>query len=239
MTFSLTVPDIAISPAIATNALESVMGYSFKNRAYLEMSLVHKSYSRELNNERLEFLGDAVLDLAMSDVLMRNFPEDAEGDLTKKRAALVNEITLNEIAQNLELQSYIQLGKAEQDSGLNMNSRLLSSCLEALLGAIYIDSGYQEAYAVVDKLFLGRIHAIKSGIPFFEDYKTQLQEFIQKKYHITPEYQLVNTAGPEHQKIFEIEVLIQGKTVAKAEGRSKKMAEQNAAKKALEVIHEL
>ena len=170
---------------------------------------------------------------------MLNFPEDAEGDLTKKRAALVNEITLNEIAQNLELQSYIQLGKAEQDSGLNMNSRLLSSCLEALLGAIYIDSGYQEAYAVVGKLFLGRIHAIKSGIPFFEDYKTQLQEFIQKKYHITPEYQLVNTAGPEHQKIFEIEVLIQGKTVAKAEGRSKKMAEQNAAKKALEVIHEL
>lgn len=229
--------------------LNSQLNYNFKNKSLLDLSLLHKSMSHHstslkgpyslANNERLEFLGDAVLDLVMSDILIHTFPEDTEGDLTKKRAALVNEMSLNEIALELKLDDCIQLGKAEMENGMNKNSRLLSSCLEALLGAIYLDSGFEESKRIIIELFSQKLEDVRNGRPLFDDYKTQLQELLQKKYHITPEYMLVNTEGPEHQKIFEIEVQVKGKVVASATGRSKKIAEQNAAKKALEVSHDI
>lgn len=233
-----------------TSYLQSQINYNFKNKSLLDLALLHKSMSHYsssqnkgpyslANNERLEFLGDAVLDLVMSDILIHQFPDDTEGDLTKKRAALVNEMSLNEIALELKLDTCIQLGKAEMDSGMNKNSRLLSSCLEALFGAIYLDGGFEASKIIIMSLFSSKLEDVRNGRPLFDDYKTQLQEMLQKKYHITPEYVLVSTEGPEHQKIFEIKVQIKGKTVASATGRSKKIAEQNAAKKALEVSHEI
>lgn len=234
--------------AEVSHQIEEILGYVFTNKSLLDLSLMHRSMANYMNgksayalanNERLEFLGDAVLDLVLSDILIHTFPQDTEGDLTKKRASLVNEMILNDIALDLKLDTSIQLGKAEMESGMNKNSRLLSSCLEALLGAIYLDGGFPSAQIIIKQLFKSRLEDIKLGRPLFDDYKTQLQELLQKKYHLTPEYYLIGTEGPEHQKVFEIEVKIKGKTIASATGRSKKIAEQNAAKKALEVSHDL
>lgn len=219
---------------------QSHLGYSFNNPKLLVEAFTHKSAfsnHRERmieSNERLEFLGDAVVDLVLSDILMNEYPSDEEGDLTKKRASLVNEYSLYEIAMQLKLENYIQLGRAEVEAGLNQNQRILASCLEALLGALYVDGGFAVVKQVVLALFATKFEKLKMGVNEFEDFKTQLQEKIQKKYHMTPSYTLVGSQGPEHQKIFEVEVLLEGKVLAKANGRNKKIAEQNAAKIALE-----
>lgn len=219
---------------------QSLLGYSFNNPKLLIEAFMHKSalngHKERLleSNERLEFLGDAVVDLIMSDILMKEYPDITEGDLTKKRASLVNELSLFEIAINLNLQSYVQLGKAEVEAGMNQNQRILASCFESLMGALYLDGGFEVAKKVVEALFKNKIEKLKSGVNEFEDFKTQLQERIQKKYHLTPFYNMTGSTGPEHQKIFEVEVLLDGKVLAKANGRNKKIAEQNAAKIALE-----
>jgi len=224
---------------------ESHLGYSFQNKKYLGQALSHKSFLYSLrerlidSNERLEFLGDAVLDLAVSDLLMSTFPEDTEGNLTKKRAALVNETTLSEIAQELCIDKVLLLGPAEIDAGLRKNPRLLASCFEALIGGLYQDGGYVVCYTVLNSVLKDRINSITEGRPFYDDYKTKLQEIIQKKFHVTPDYELVSTFGPEHQKIFEVEVRFQGKSLSRAQGKSKKIAEQLAAQRALEVSSEL
>jgi len=219
---------------------QSHLGYSFKNPKLLIEAFTHKSAlngnkERLLeSNERLEFLGDAVVDLIMSDVLMREYPTATEGDLTKKRASLVNELSLFEIAINLGLDKYVQLGRSEVEAGMNQNQRIIASCFEALMGALYLDGGFEISKKVVEVLFNEKIEKLKAGVKEFEDFKTQLQEKIQKKYHQTPLYSMIGSSGPEHQKIFEVEVLLDGKVLAKANGRNKKIAEQNAAKIALE-----
>lgn len=219
---------------------QSHLGYSFKNPKLLIEAFTHKSAlngnkERLLeSNERLEFLGDAVVDLIMSDVLMREYPTATEGDLTKKRASLVNELSLFEIAINLGLEKYVQLGKSEVEAGMNQNQRIIASCFEALMGALYLDGGFEISKRVVEVLFSEKIEKLKSGVNEFEDFKTQLQEKLQKKYHQTPLYNMIGSSGPEHQKIFEVEVLLAGKVLAKANGRNKKLAEQNAARIALE-----
>jgi ribonuclease-3 len=141
------------------------------------------------------------------------------------------------LALELGLDKYIQLGKFE--SGLQKNSRILASTFEALLGATYMDGGYIAVQTILESLFSERMERLKIGISEFEDFKTQLQEVSQKKYHTTPQYNLVGSSGPEHQKIFEVEVILNGKILAKASGKSKKIAEQNAAQKALEEHNEL
>jgi ribonuclease-3 len=219
---------------------QSQLGYTFKNPKLLFEAFTHKSVlnghkERMLeSNERLEFLGDAVIDLVMSDLLMREFPENAEGDLTKKRASLVNESSLCEIAMNLKLETYIQVGRVELEVGLNKNQRILASCFEAVIGALYLDGGFQIVSKVIEVLFTEKFDKVRAGVNEFEDFKTQLQETLQKKHHQTPIYNIVGSTGPEHQKIFEVEVLLDKQVLAKASGRNKKIAEQNAAKKALE-----
>lgn len=219
---------------------QSHLGYSFQNPKLLIEAFTHKSAlngnkERLLeSNERLEFLGDAVVDLIMSDILMREYPTVTEGDLTKKRASLVNELSLFEIAINLGLEKYVQLGKSEVEAGMNQNQRIIASCFEALMGALYLDGGFEVSKKVVETLFSEKIEKLKAGVNEFEDFKTQLQEKIQKKHRLTPNYNMVGTTGPEHQKIFEVEVLLDGKVLAKANGRNKKIAEQNAARIALE-----
>lgn len=219
---------------------QSHLGYSFNNPKLLIEAFTHKSAlngnkERLLeSNERLEFLGDAVVDLIMSDILMREYPASTEGDLTKKRASLVNELSLSEIAINLGLEKYVQLGRSEVEAGMNQNQRIIASCFEALMGALYLDGGFEVSKKVVETLFNEKIEKLKSGVNEFEDFKTQLQERIQKKYRQTPLYNMTGSTGPEHQKIFEVEVLLDGKVLAKANGRNKKIAEQNAAKIALE-----
>lgn len=215
--------------------LEKRLNFKFKDAKLLEQALTHRSFQEDKSqNERLEFLGDAVIDLVMSDLLMREFPQNAEGDLTKKRAALVNEFSLCEIATNLKLDTYIQVGRVELDVGLNKNQRILASCFEAIMGALYLDGGFQIASKVVEVLFVDKFEKIRAGVSEFEDFKTQLQETLQKKHHQTPTYNIIGSTGPEHQKIFEVEVLLDQEVLAKATGRNKKIAEQNAAKKALE-----
>jgi ribonuclease III len=219
---------------------QSQLGYSFNNPKLLFEAFTHKSVlnghkERMLeSNERLEFLGDAVIDLILSDLLMKEFSENAEGDLTKKRASLVNESSLCEVALGLKLDTYIQVGRVELEAGLNKNQRILASCLEAIIGALYLDGGFQVVSKVVCALFSEKFDKIKSGVNEFEDFKTALQETLQKKHHQTPVYNIIGSTGPEHQKIFEVEVILNGKVLAKASGRNKKIAEQNAAKIALE-----
>ncbi|MES2767625.1 MAG: ribonuclease III [Bdellovibrionota bacterium] len=219
---------------------QSLLGYSFNNPKLLIEAFTHKSAfngqkERLLeSNERLEFLGDAVVDLIMSDILMKEYPDNTEGDLTKKRASLVNEFSLFEIAINLELEKYVQLGRSEVEVGMNQNQRILASCFEALMGALYLDGGFEVVRKVVEALFRQKIEKLKQGVNDFEDFKTQLQEKLQKKFRQTPLYSVTGSTGPEHQKIFEVEVLLDGKVLAKANGRNKKIAEQNAARIALE-----
>lgn len=223
---------------------QSQLGYSFQNPKLLIEAFTHKSAlngqkDRMIeSNERLEFLGDAVIDLIMSDILMREYPQEAEGDLTKKRAALVNEFSLCEMGAKLNLDKFIQLGRSEIEVGMNRNQRILASCFEAMIGALYLDGGFEIAKKVVESLFTEKIEKLKAGVSEFEDFKTQLQERIQKKYHLTPSYSLIGSQGPEHQKVFEVEVLLNGKVLAKANGRNKKIAEQNAARIALEEMSE-
>ncbi len=222
--------------------LDRFRDFAFQNPELLDLAFTHKSFNPQAanktssNNERLEFLGDAVLDLILSDLLMKSFPNDSEGDLTKKRANLVNEATLYELAQVLGLDLLLKVGKAEKESGLTQNSRILASSLEALVGALYLDQGYGICRDFVQGIFQEKLANLSENT-FDRDYKTQLQEISQKKNQQIPEYLLIATQGPEHQKVFEIEVKLNGEVLAKGVGKSKKQAEQVAAKLALEVVN--
>src|SRR5690606_2185202 len=143
---------------------------------------------------------------------------------------------LSEVGLELDLNKFIQMGKVEIEVQMNNNPRILASTFEALMGALYIDGGFEVVKTIVDSLFVSRIEKLKMGLNDFEDFKTRLQEKLQKKYHLTPTYSLAGSTGPEHQKIFEVEVLLEGKILARATGRNKKIAEQNAAKIALEEL---
>ncbi len=187
-------------------------------------------------NERLEFLGDSVLNLAISTMLWHfdGAEEFAEGDLSRARASLVNETTLAEIAANIDLGQVILLGKGELKSGARSRASLLADTLEALIGAVYLDSGFEEAKAVVEVLFVSLFEGNLSRLA--RDFKTQLQELTQEIYKITPRYSVVKETGPDHSKVFQVAVKISGKVVATARGASKKRASQHAAKEALQII---
>lgn len=224
--------------------LEHVLAHTFKNPGLLELALTHKSFANEqsggassvqTDNERLEFLGDAVLDLALSDILMNRFADNTEGALSKKRASLVNEDSLARLAAELKLEESIRLGKGEAKSGGLQKPRILASTLEALLGAVYTDGGFEAAKLAVAKLFESRLIEI-SGTEgdFSSDFKTRLQERVQESFKNTPTYHVETESGPDHDKIFEISVKVDGEVLATGTGKSKKAAEQDAAKKALE-----
>lgn len=216
--------------------LQEELGYRFKDPALLVRSLTHVSYERqksEGHNEVLEFLGDAVLDLAISDLLMRKNPEKPEGVLSKMRAALVNATALAEKAANLDLGSLMRIGKGEELSGGRSKPSILAGAFEAVLGAVYRDGGYQPAQQVVERYFGADVTAKRLGQ---HDYKTRLQEISQMLFRAPPVYQVVSETGPDHEKFFVTEITVGGNVLGKGEGRSKKQSEQAAAKKAL---HEL
>lgn len=217
--------------------IEKIFDYQFKDRNLLKTALTHKSYSYEngldQNNERLEFLGDAVIDLYVGEILFHTFINDNEGDLSKKRAEAVRESSLAKMAKKLNLQEFIQMGKGEVKNSGHLNPRILSSCFEALVGALYIDAGTEVTKKIINKLFQDYIDHTLRGGSFDHDYKSLLQEKTQKNLKLAPQYELVKEEGPSHDKIFFVKVLLNKNILATAHGKSKKEAEQRAAHKAL------
>jgi ribonuclease-3 len=216
-------------------ALQQQLGYHFKNKELLIEALTHKSYKQPYNNERLEFLGDAVLDLIVGEYLYKKFTHFEEGNLSKMRASLVNEGGFTRLALYLNLGEYIYLSNAEENNSGRTKSSLLSNAFEALMGAIYLETGLDTVRTITIDL-LEKVHPDISLDSLFKDYKTSLQELTQAHYGITPDYQLVAAHGPDHKKEFEIAAFIDGKRYASAIGKSKKQAQQEAAKIALEIL---
>ena len=220
--------------------LEERLGYQFKDRALLENALTHSSYANEhrdeglSSNERLEFLGDSVLGMVVADHLFREHPEMPEGELTRTRAALVCEGSLVEVARALELGKYLRLGKGEDAGGGRERPSILADATEAVLAAMYLDGGIAQARRAIRVLILGHEEEMSAS----RDYKTALQELVQRESGRTLVYRLVGEAGPDHAKRFSVEVELDGVTVGAGEGRTKKAAEQNAAKAAIEAIKE-
>lgn len=220
------------------------IGYHFKNHVLYQTAMTHSSYANEHrerrlhNNERLEFLGDSVLGFVSADYLFNHYPELPEGELTKLRAAVVCEQTLCEIAKELGIDEEIRLGHGEETGGGRQRPSILADATEALLGAIYLDGGIEPAR----KFVLGFVprkadEARQGGV--FKDYKTMLQEIVQKNRQETLEYRLASEEGPDHDKKFTMHLLLNSNVFAKGTGRSKKEAEQMAAKQALELMGEV
>lgn len=215
--------------------LESKLGYSFKNKQLIIEALTHKSFKKPYNNERLEFLGDAVLDLIVGEYLFKKFPSSDEGILSKIRASLVNENGFAHLANQLNLGKYIYISLAEENNEGRTKLSLLSNAFEAVMGAIYLESGLDGTKSIAIKL-LEECYPTIDLKTLSKDYKTALQEYTQAKYGITPTYEMIGSSGPDHKKEFEIEVLLGGKTLATSSGKSKKEAQQKAAQIALDIL---
>lgn len=217
------------------NRLEERLGYKFKNIELITEALTHKSSKGGKNNERLEFLGDAVLDLIVGEYLFTKFPDVDEGDLSKLRASLVNEKGFEKLAKYINLGSYIFLSQAEENNKGREKASILSNAFEALIGEIYLESGLE----VAQRISLDLLHEAYPKIDLasvFRDHKTTLQELTQATIGETPQYILVGATGPDHLKEFEIMVKIADKEIASAKGKSKKEAQQVAAELAIEVL---
>ncbi|WP_455377818.1 ribonuclease III [Petrachloros mirabilis] len=224
------------------DALQTSLAYRFRAADLLEEALTHKSYVNEqkgtpsAHNERLEFLGDAVLSLIVSERLAGLLPESTEGALSKLKARLVSETVLAGVAKRLSLGTCLRLGRGEELSKGREKDSLLADALEAIIAAVYLDGGLREASQVVDRLFekefaLVTTHEYRPGA---DDFKTQFQEWCQKHFDRLPVYEIVRETGPDHSKVFEVELSVKGDVVGRGIGRSKKEAEQLAAREALQ-----
>jgi ribonuclease III len=220
-----------------SHQIEERIGYRFRTPELLDTALTHRSLtvaSTGRNNEKLEFLGDAVLDLAVSDLLMQQFPRSQEGDLSKLRASLVNARVLANKARALGLGQALKLGKGEEKSGGRDKESILAAGFEALIGAIYLDRGFVAARRVLARQFASDLKSrAATGV---EDCKTRLQEITQRTFKATPTYTLVRETGPDHAKNFVSQISIGGRTLGRGEGKSKKSAEQAAAMEALRAL---
>jgi ribonuclease-3 len=221
--------------------LEDILSYKFTTISLLHQALTHRSFvneNQDLNysdNERLEFLGDAVLELCITDILVRRFPRYTEGQLSKLRASIVNEQPLARVAELFDVGKFLLLGKGEEASGGRHKSSLLSNTFEALIAAVYLDGGFEKAYDFVENVFTSFIDEWTED-RFYRDYKTSLQELSQSRYKVIPRYTLLHEYGPDHDKIFQVKLTVADRISATGIGRSKKEAEQNAAKKALDEL---
>jgi len=221
--------------------LEKSLGYTFHERKFLRNALIHRSYANEhrlsvaSSNERLEFLGDAVLELVVSHAIMDLFPAFAEGGLSKLRASVVNEQNLSRLARKVHLGSFLFLGKGEARSGGREKASILADAYEAVLAAIYLDGGLPAAEAVVKDHFQAVFNKIEAD-GYDRDFKTLLQEECQARFKVTPEYRLVEARGPDHQKEFTVSLAISGNVVSEGKGRTKKQAEQRAAAAAMATL---
>ncbi|MCK8498182.1 ribonuclease III [Myxococcus fulvus] len=228
-----------LSPSERVEALEKRLGFVFSRREVALEALTHKTYVNETrdkdlkDNQRLEFLGDSVVNLAVSHRLMDRFPGMPEGDLTKLRARIVNEDGLARVARSVPLGDLLLLGRGETLSGGREKNSVLADALEAVFGAIYLCAGLETAAQLVDKCFAELLDEVSSGQGRL-DYKTLLQELAHEKLKVSPRYRVVSEAGPEHSKVFEVEVSLGDAPFARASGRSKKEAEQCAAQVTLE-----
>ncbi len=215
--------------------LEKKIGYTFQNRALLKQAVTHSSFAneqkinRQKHYERLEFLGDAVLELVSSDFLFQTHPEMPEGQLTKLRASMVCEPALAYCAKDLTLDSYIQLGKGEEATGGRYRDSIVSDVMEAVIGAIYLDGGMEPARTYIHRFILSDLE----NKQLFLDSKTNLQEYMQQNLKKEFHYRLVEESGPEHDKVFLVEVVMEEKVLGRGKGRTKKAAEQQAAYEAL------
>ncbi len=212
--------------------LEKCLDYQFKDKNLIIEALTHKSFKKAYNNERLEFLGDAVLNLIVGEYLFNKFPKSNEGDLSKTRASLVNEKGFTRLALAIDLGDYIYLSDAEERNQGRHKASILSDAFEAIMGAIYIEVGIDTLKPIIFKLLEANYKKITLD-ELFSDYKTALQEVTQAKFGCIPEYKLESTSGPDHQKEFELSLWINGNLYATASGKSKKLAQQAAAKIAL------
>ena len=209
--------------------LEEALGYRFDNISHLRLALTHPSTKRE-DNQRLEFLGDAILEFCVSDMLYAKYPRLREGDLTARRAALVCERSLSAMARSLNLGPHLLMGHGEEQTGGRDKPGILADALEAVLAAVYVDGGYQAARRVIDRLFASEDQlAVWHG----PDDKSALQEYTQANGLELPQYEIVGESGPDHDRRFTARVSVMGRPVATGEGSSKKAAEQAAAKEAL------
>jgi ribonuclease-3 len=215
--------------------LERRLGYEFKNKKLLIEALTHKSFKQSYDNERLEFLGDAVLDLIVGEYLFKKFTKSDEGKLSKIRASLVNEDGFDKLARSLDLGDYMYLSNAEENNGGREKPSLLANAFEAVMGAIYLEAGLEKVRTIAVDL-IEKNHKDISLDSLFRDFKTTLQELTQARFGITPEYKVVSSRGPDHKKEFELAVIIEEKEYARAIGKSKKIAQQEAAKLAIEML---
>ena len=219
------------------------LGYMFKDTELLEEAFRHSSYVNELkdpdlrDNERLEFLGDAVLDLAISHILIETYKEVKEGDLSKYRANVVNEKVLCQVAMELALGDYLLLGRGEELTDGREKPSILADTMESLLGALYLDAGFDTTKEIIRNLFLPLIKEIESKNMHY-DYKSMFQEHTQEVYKSLPEYILMEESGLAHDKTFRVALLLNGKTIAEGVGKSKKEAEQRAAMEAFYCLSE-
>lgn len=220
--------------------LEKQLSYCFINRDLIETALQHSSYvnenpSSELeDNERLEFLGDAVLNAVISHLLMVRYPELKEGELSKIRSHLVNKNQLGKIAKQINLGNYLRLGKGEIQSSGRKKISILADAFEALLAAVYLDGGFNRVYDLINQLFSSVFNTISSASIYF-DYKSRFQELVQATLKSSPEYIIISESGPDHDKTFEVELSV-GEIRTRGKGKSKKAAEQEAAKRALKMM---
>lgn len=218
--------------------LQQRLQISFCRLELLKTALIHRSYLNEHkeieeSNERLEFLGDAVLELVVSEFLYRHYPKKLEGELTGLRAKIVQTKTLARVAKNLRLPLYLQMSKGEAESGGRDNESLLADGFEALIGAVFLDQGIENAALFIKKHLLASLEEILTSEETV-DYKSFFQELVQAQKQPTPEYRIVAESGPDHHKVFTAAVSVAGKQVALGRGRTKQVAEQQAAKLALE-----
>ncbi|TLD97310.1 ribonuclease III [Helicobacter jaachi] len=218
--------------------LEHKLGYTFKKQQLLLEALTHKSYKKPYNNERLEFLGDAVLDLLVGEYLFKKFPHAKEGELSKLRACIVNEKGFMKLAQSIDLGAFLYISQSEEHNKGRQKASILSNAFEALIGAIYLESSLKHAQRIINALLEENYTKIDLD-SLFMDYKTALQELTQALYGVIPTYTILNESGPDHKKSFEVALSIQGKEYARASGGSKKEAQQKSAHKAYEILRHL
>ena len=223
-------------------SLQAGIGYRFRDRGLLEHAMTHTSRANEdasggvLDNESLEFLGDAVLGFVIADLLFREFPDFDEGEKSKTKAALVSTTTLARQAERLRLGDHLLLGRGEEKTGGRRKQALLADGYEALIAAVYVDGGIEQARAFITREFAALIDDVRQHGVSGQDYKSALQEYLQSHDRGLPDYRLAGTLGPDHRKLFQVEVLIGGEALAEASGSSKKEAEQEAARLALEKL---
>lgn len=220
------------------NRFQEGINYRFKNINYLRLALTHSSYANEnelkkgFYNERIEFLGDAILEFVSSDFLYRNYPDMKEGEMTKLRANLVCEEALSLAAMEIELGKYLFLGKGEENTNGRNRKSLLCDAFEAVIGAIYLDSGIDAAKQFIKRFVLSDIEKKKDML----DSKTALQEIVQAKYGVTVKYEVIEESGPEHNKLFTVAVFLKDEMMGKGTGHSKKEAAKEAAYRTIQML---